>query len=233
MSYEIVKAGSVQRLSTILKRWKPAWLVIYSNGNMAYFETENSYVPKATVYLPVECRRVLSEPKRVDPPNDLPRNCLFGVATRDSDWVFCAETADEATAWRLALHEAKRVAQPSRVHIPPAAAYGGYTDGVNYYRHSAYPEATVPLYSSSYSSNPPPIPTVYRGSDGELVVPEQVIEHPDGSRTIILGHGNEVLCRCRHGYNCGCGYSYADAALFGLAATSLMWTPFLWSPLFW
>ncbi|KAF5396267.1 hypothetical protein PHET_10886 [Paragonimus heterotremus] len=77
--------------------------------------------------------------------------------------------------------------------------------------------------------------TVYRGTDGELVVPQQVIEHPDGSRTIVLGQGNEVLCRCRRGYDCGCGYGYGygDAALLGLAAGTMMWSPFLWAPFFW
>ncbi|KAF7258050.1 Pleckstrin domain-containing family B member 2 [Paragonimus skrjabini miyazakii] len=169
----------------------------------------------------------------VDAPSGLSPKCLFGFATRDSEWYFCAESPDDAVAWRLALSEARGVR--ARVHIPPAAAHAGYTDGVNYYRHSAYPETTVPLYNSAYPDTVPTIPTVYRGTDGELVVPQQVIEHPDGSRTIVLGQGNEVRCRCRRGYDCGCGYGYGygDAALLGLAAGTMMWSPFLWAPFFW
>ncbi|KAF7234427.1 hypothetical protein EG68_12010 [Paragonimus skrjabini miyazakii] len=62
MSSEIVKAGRVQRLSTVLKRWKPAWIVVYATGGFGYFESENSYVPKATVHLPTQCVRLISNP---------------------------------------------------------------------------------------------------------------------------------------------------------------------------
>ncbi|KAF8569983.1 hypothetical protein P879_07706 [Paragonimus westermani] len=62
MSSEIVKAGRVQRLSTVLKRWKPAWIVVYANGSFSYFESENSYIPKATVHLPTQCVRLISNP---------------------------------------------------------------------------------------------------------------------------------------------------------------------------
>ncbi|KAF8561714.1 hypothetical protein P879_09900, partial [Paragonimus westermani] len=94
----------------------------------------------------------------VDAPSGLSPKCLFGFATRDSEWLFCAESPDDAVAWRLAVSEARSVR--TRVHIPPAAAHTGYTDGVNYYRHSAYPETTVPLYNSAYPDTVPPIPSI-------------------------------------------------------------------------
>lgn len=231
MSIDIAKAGSVQRLSTVLRRWKPAWLVIYRDGNIRYFGSKDDYVAKATVHLPTRCLRVISKPL-VDPPTGCNKDQLFGFKTADSEWIFCAESADDAITWRLTLMEARSVSS-QRVHIPPSAAYGGYTDGVNYYRNAAYPSMTVPLYDSNPPVDLPSVPMVYRGTDGELVVPQQVIEHPDGSRTIVLGPGNEVRCHCHHGYNCGCGYGYGDAALLGLAAGTLMWSPFMWAPLFW
>ncbi|CAI2722406.1 unnamed protein product [Schistosoma spindalis] len=74
---------------------------------------------------------------------------------------------------------------------------------------------------------------IYRGSDGEYIKPRQIIEHPDGSRTIILGDVSEIPYHYRHGYYCGCGYGFGDAGLLGLAAGRLMWSPFLWFPYFW
>ncbi|GAA49200.1 hypothetical protein CLF_102665 [Clonorchis sinensis] len=136
------------------------------------------------------------------PPAGLSKDCLFGYTTNDGEWCFCADSPDAAVAWRLALIEARSVGRALGVHIAPTATYGGYTDGSNYYQHSAYPETTVPLYcNSSHPAGIPSLPTVYRGCDGELVVPQQVVEHPDGSRTIVLGRGNEILCRCRRGQN--------------------------------
>ncbi|KAG5442141.1 Pleckstrin y domain-containing B member 2 [Clonorchis sinensis] len=234
MEANIIKAGSVQRLSTVLRRWKPAWLVVYSNGNVGYFESKDSYVPKSLIYLPKKCIRLLSTPTHQVPPAGLSKDCLFGYTTNDGEWCFCADSPDAAVAWRLALIEARSVGRALGVHIAPTATYGGYTDGSNYYQHSAYPETTVPLYcNSSHPAGIPSLPTVYRGCDGELVVPQQVVEHPDGSRTIVLGRGNEILCRCRRGHYCDCGYGLGDAALLGLAAGTMMWSPFLWAPFFW
>ncbi|CAI2722408.1 unnamed protein product [Schistosoma spindalis] len=232
-SINILKADSVLRLSTFLKRWKPAWLVLYGNGELRYFESKDDYVAKATINVPRICREILSGHRNIDPPKDRSSECIFGLRTDESNWYFCAQSPDDAVVWRLALSEVKGMSIPRyRVRMPPPEAPPpGYTDGTNYYQYACPAETTVPLYQASGGMRE--VPIIYRGSDGEYIMPRQIIEHPDGSRTIILGDGNEIPCHCRHGYYCGCGYGFGDAALLGLAAGTLMWSPFLWSPFFW
>ncbi|CAL8104086.1 unnamed protein product [Calicophoron daubneyi] len=230
---EIAKAGWVKRLSSILSIWKPAWLVIYKNGTLRSFRNPDEYIAKETIRLPTECSAVIETPS-VSPPHGKSKECLFGFVFEDSRRYFCAESPDDALSWRLTINEARSLCPTlTQVHIPPAATHRGYTDGENYYQYTAYPNTTVPVYDAAHPSNPPvSYPVVYRGEDGRLIVPQQIIEHPDGSRTVVLGPGNEIMCRCRDGYYCGCHCDYADGALLGLAAGSLLWTPFMF-PLFW
>lgn len=103
--------------------------------------------------------------KLVDPPTGCNKDQLFGFKTADSEWTFCAESADDAITWRLTLMEARSVSC-QRVHIPPSAAYGGYTDGVNYYRNAAYPSTTVPLYDSNPPMDLPSVPVGFKSRFG-------------------------------------------------------------------
>ncbi|VDP73005.1 unnamed protein product, partial [Echinostoma caproni] len=140
--------------------------------------------------------------KSIDPPVGCDKKQLFGFKTHDSEWFFCADSADDAVTWCITLTEAKGIVPTYRVHIPPAEAHGGYTDGVNYYRHGAYPNTTVPLYDSNPSNNIPPLPvhTIRRAKE-----------------RLLYSRSSLGLLKAR-----GCGFSLG---LDGQAPILLFWLP--------
>ncbi|NWS66843.1 PKHB1 protein, partial [Crotophaga sulcirostris] len=115
----LVKSGWLWRQSSILRRWKRNWFVLYLDGILVYYHDETQRDMDGRIHIKYSCRDVRTgrECGDVQPPEGKSRDCLLSVVLRDgSKTTLCAESEDDAIAWKMAVLEAK--ATPVRLHPP-------------------------------------------------------------------------------------------------------------------
>ncbi|NXU20425.1 PKHB1 protein, partial [Pardalotus punctatus] len=115
----LVKSGWLWRQSSILRRWKRNWFVLYLDGSLVYYHDETQRDMDGRIHIKYSCRdvRIGRECKDVQPPEGRSRDCLLTVVLRDgSKTTLCAESEDDAVAWKMAVLEAKS----TPVRLPPA-----------------------------------------------------------------------------------------------------------------
>ncbi|KAF1459686.1 Pleckstrin homology domain-containing family B member 1, partial [Spheniscus demersus] len=135
----LVKSGWLWRQSSILRRWKRNWFVLYLDGSLVYYHDETQRDMDGRIHIKYSCRdvRTSRECRDVQPPDGKSRDCLLTVVLRDgSKTTLCAESEDDAVAWKMAVLEAKST--PVRLHPPKrgapsrhglrAGVGGGYTN---------------------------------------------------------------------------------------------------------
>ncbi|NXJ98994.1 PKHB1 protein, partial [Corythaixoides concolor] len=113
----LVKSGWLWRQSSILRRWKRNWFVLYLDGSLVYYHDETQRDMDGRIHVKYSCRDVRSgrECGDVQPPEGKSRACLLTVVLRDgSKTTLCAESEDDAVAWKMAVLEAKST--PVRLH---------------------------------------------------------------------------------------------------------------------
>ncbi|NXA81803.1 PKHB1 protein, partial [Thryothorus ludovicianus] len=125
----LVKSGWLWRQSSILRRWKRNWFVLYLDGSLVYYHDETQRDMDGRIHIKYSCRdvRIGRECKDVQPPEGRSRDCLLTVVLRDgSKTTLCAESEDDAVAWKMAVLEAKstpvRLRPPKQGHhrrVPP------------------------------------------------------------------------------------------------------------------
>ncbi|NWI88443.1 PKHB1 protein, partial [Pitta sordida] len=116
----LVKSGWLWRQSSILRRWKRNWFVLYLDGSLVYYHDETQRDMDGRIHIKYSCRdvRIGRECRDVQPPEGKSRDCLLTVVLRDgSKTTLCAESQDDAVAWKMAVLEAKST--PVRIHPPP------------------------------------------------------------------------------------------------------------------
>ncbi|NXX43795.1 PKHB1 protein, partial [Tricholaema leucomelas] len=129
----LVKSGWLWRQSSILRRWKRNWFVLYLDGSLVYYQDETQRDMDGRIHVKYSCRdvRVGRECRDVQPPEGKSRECLLTVVLRDgSKTTLCAESEDDAVAWKMAVLEAKST--PVRL-LPPykrVAESQGWREGV-------------------------------------------------------------------------------------------------------
>ncbi|XP_009474794.1 PREDICTED: pleckstrin homology domain-containing family B member 1 [Nipponia nippon] len=117
---------------SILRRWKRNWFVLYLDGSLVYYHDATQRDMDGRIHVKYSCRDVRTgrECRDVQPPEGKTRDCLLTVVLRDgSKTTLCAESEDDAIAWKMAVLEAKST---------PVHVYDPYDD--DYYQ-------TVPLDS--------------------------------------------------------------------------------------
>ncbi|NXD45333.1 PKHB1 protein, partial [Copsychus sechellarum] len=121
----LVKSGWLWRQSSILRRWKRNWFVLYLDGSLVYYHDETQRDMDGRIHIKYSCRdvRIGRECKDVQPPEGRSRDCLLTVVLRDgSKTTLCAESEDDAVAWKMAVLEAKstpvRLCPPEQGHHP-------------------------------------------------------------------------------------------------------------------
>ncbi|NWH70242.1 PKHB1 protein, partial [Piaya cayana] len=115
----LVKSGWLWRQSSILRRWKRNWFVLYLDGSLIYYHDETQRDMDGRIHIKYRCRDVRTgrECGDVQPPEGKSRECLLMVVLRDgSKTTLCAESQDDAIAWKMAVLEAKST--PVRLHPP-------------------------------------------------------------------------------------------------------------------
>ncbi|NXR37381.1 PKHB1 protein, partial [Zosterops hypoxanthus] len=95
---------------SILRRWKRNWFVLYLDGSLVYYHDETQRDMDGRIHIKYSCRdvRIGRECKDVQPPEGRSRDCLLTVVLRDgSKTTLCAESEDDAVAWKMAVLESK------------------------------------------------------------------------------------------------------------------------------
>ncbi|NXL11145.1 PKHB1 protein, partial [Mesembrinibis cayennensis] len=95
---------------SILRRWKRNWFVLYLDGSLVYYHDATQRDMDGRIHVKYSCRDVRTgrECRDVQPPEGKTRDCLLTVVLRDgSKTTLCAESEDDAVAWKMAVLEAK------------------------------------------------------------------------------------------------------------------------------
>lgn len=228
MSFEIAKAGWLYRLSSVLKRWKRSWFVLYTDGVLKYFESENSHVAEEAYVVTTKCLLVKtgSQVANVTPPQGFEvSSLLMLVFVGDQTLTMCAESLDDMRAWQISLEQA-RVISAAREHPPPYAmappppystqsvtVVPGYP-GQTYYGSQSGSAGVGQAY---YTSQPGYAGQAYYGTHP----PPYMVQQP--GTTVIYADRPDY--RYRRGYD---GSDVAVGVVAGAALGSLMWGPLLW-----
>ncbi|KAM4701494.1 pleckstrin homology domain-containing family B member 1 [Discoglossus pictus] len=105
-----IKSGWLWRQSSFLRRWKKYWFDLWIDGNLIYYPDETRQNIESSVLVKYNCMnvRVGTECGDIRPPDGSSQGSLLTVELRDrSKLVLCAESEDDALAWKMALLEAK------------------------------------------------------------------------------------------------------------------------------
>ncbi|NWV50879.1 PKHB1 protein, partial [Daphoenositta chrysoptera] len=127
----LVKSGWLWRQSSILRRWKKNWFVLYLDGSLVYYHDETQRDMDGRIHIKYSCRdvRIGRECKDVQPPEGRSRDCLLTVVLRDgSKTTLCAQSEDDALAWKMAVLEAKST--PVRLRPPQQGRHPGTGFGI-------------------------------------------------------------------------------------------------------
>ncbi|XP_028656995.2 pleckstrin homology domain-containing family B member 1 [Erpetoichthys calabaricus] len=120
----LMKSGYLWRQSSVLHRWKKSWVDIWMDGNLVYYQDESRKDYEGRIHLKQKCTavRVGQECADVQPPEGMTRDCLLMVCVKGGcNLTLCANSADEALAWKLTLQEARK--NPVYVYDPYEDSY--------------------------------------------------------------------------------------------------------------
>ncbi|NWH37820.1 PKHB1 protein, partial [Chloropsis hardwickii] len=97
----LVKSGWLWRQSSILRRWKRNWFVLYLDGSLPGEGLWGTSLAEAGSH-PIPSSLPLPD---VQPPEGRSRDCLLTVVLRDgSKTTLCAESEDDAAAYISSGH---------------------------------------------------------------------------------------------------------------------------------
>uniref|UniRef100_A0A8C6ZTE9 Pleckstrin homology domain containing B1 n=1 Tax=Nothoprocta perdicaria TaxID=30464 RepID=A0A8C6ZTE9_NOTPE len=144
MPMALVKSGWLWRQSSILRRWKRNWFVLYLDGTLAYYQDERQRDMEGRVHVRYGCRDVRAgrQCRAPQPPEGKSRECLLVLALRDgSSTTLCAESEDDAVA-----------GGSQRVPCPQVHVYDPYDD--DYYQTVPLDSHQAAYVSSGYYGSP-------------------------------------------------------------------------------
>ncbi|KAM4620920.1 pleckstrin homology domain-containing family B member 1 [Polymixia lowei] len=107
----LLKSGWLWRQSSVLQRWKLNWCDIWIDGSLVFYKSESRRDFEHRVGLKTTCIDVRSglECGGVTPPESHPRDNLIVIQLGNGSTVnMCANSEDEAIAWKLTLLETRR-----------------------------------------------------------------------------------------------------------------------------
>uniref|UniRef100_A0A673UUX3 PH domain-containing protein n=1 Tax=Suricata suricatta TaxID=37032 RepID=A0A673UUX3_SURSU len=153
----LVRGGWLWRQSSILRRWKRNWFALWLDGTLGYYRDETAQDEEDRVLIQFNVRNIKigQECHDVQPPEGRSRDGLLTVTLREGSRLhLCAETKDDAIAWKTALLEANST--PVRVYSP----YQDYYEVVTPNAHEAtYVRSYYgPPYAGKSAAWPSPCP---------------------------------------------------------------------------
>ncbi|XP_008305364.1 pleckstrin homology domain-containing family B member 2 [Cynoglossus semilaevis] len=151
----MVKSGWLHRQSTILRRWKRNWFDLWADGRLVFYNDEQRRDMEDDIHMRVDCINIRSSTacQELNPPEGKMRDALLQIVCRDGRVLsLCADSADDALAWTIAL-------QGARINMVVAAPQIGYAEEVIASAPPAHSEYAPPprAYASvPYDAAPPP-----------------------------------------------------------------------------
>uniref|UniRef100_A0A8P0T242 Pleckstrin homology domain containing B1 n=1 Tax=Canis lupus familiaris TaxID=9615 RepID=A0A8P0T242_CANLF len=118
----LVRGGWLWRQSSILRRWKRNWFALWLDGTLGYYHDETAQDEEDRVLIQFNVRdiKIGQECRDVQPPEGRSRDGLLTVNLREGSRLhLCAETKDDAIAWKTALLEANSTPAPAGATVPP------------------------------------------------------------------------------------------------------------------
>nr|XP_002121756.1 pleckstrin homology domain-containing family B member 2 [Ciona intestinalis] len=105
------KAGWLLRQSSVLKRWKKNWFVLYGDGNLSFYEDESRKEKHGNFNITAECAAINTALEcNVDPPDHRNFGCLMKLISRhNNNLVLCAANSDEALSWKMMVEQMIRI----------------------------------------------------------------------------------------------------------------------------
>ncbi|XP_029457981.1 pleckstrin homology domain-containing family B member 1 [Rhinatrema bivittatum] len=131
----IMKSGWLWRQSLFLRRWKKNWFDLWANGILVYYTDESRSTWKDQIVIRFNCINIKTglECQGVQPPEGKSQECLLAIVLKDySNLTLCAESEDDAIAWKLALLEANS----NPVYLPDP--YDPYQTGLRDMNRTMY-----------------------------------------------------------------------------------------------
>ncbi|MBN3298549.1 PKHB2 protein, partial [Amia calva] len=160
---------------TILRRWKKNWFDLWSDGRLIFYDDQHRRDMEDKIHMRVDCINIRTGGQCRDytPPEGRSRDSLLQLVCREGRTInLCAESADDALAWSMALQDARvnTVTNPPQVGLseaamatapPPYAEYAPSPQVFNYDHHGNYGQPP-PLESQIvYASNGQPYAVAY------------------------------------------------------------------------
>ncbi|XP_071989961.1 pleckstrin homology domain-containing family B member 1 [Engystomops pustulosus] len=107
----LVKSGWLWRQSSVLRRWKKHWFDLWLDGGLVYYPDDTRQNVEERIVLKNNCVNVRSGQEcggDVQPPEGSLQDSLLVIDLRDVSrlWL-CAESEDDAVAWKFALLDAR------------------------------------------------------------------------------------------------------------------------------
>ena len=143
---DIVKAGWLERRTTILKNWKREWFILTNDARLLRMSSPSKQTksPDDTFQLD-RWREIRSGSERVSndiqPPVGATRDQLMELVSGDgSIWVLCTETTDDLLAWQISFEDVRQayiermqreLAERTNTQIPKGRADFPYYVGFN------------------------------------------------------------------------------------------------------
>ncbi|XP_039219882.1 pleckstrin homology domain-containing family B member 1-like [Crotalus tigris] len=95
----LLKCGWLWRQSSILRRWKRNWFVLWADGSLVYYQDDTGREMDGRINIRSNCRDVRTgrECRDIQPPEGKTRECLLCVVQRAGPkTMLCAESEDDA-----------------------------------------------------------------------------------------------------------------------------------------
>ena len=142
----IIKAGWLQRRTTILKNWKREWFVLSSDARLLRMSSPaDQYATVNDIFQLHRTReiRIGADQVRhiIEPPNGSTREQLMELVPSEGDiWTLCAESTDDLLAWQTSFDDVRQLyvermqqqqAQWTNTQIPSGRSNFAYYRRVN------------------------------------------------------------------------------------------------------
>ncbi|CAD5113162.1 DgyrCDS2351 [Dimorphilus gyrociliatus] len=215
MAFEIARSSWLYRQSSILKRWKSSWFVLYKNGMMRFFDSPDKHVAEEVYYISKDCLAIRRAQfvSSYTPPSHRSTTCLFEVVLKKETLVLCADSPDDMEAWCIALEQAKDLGPPRSRSVPP-------NSNIVYQSYGAGQDLIIPDSGQIVVHADGPVPHgqprayLVRGTPGS-----QIVHYPNNQ---IVYVSDPYYNRYRGG---DMALGMMAGAATGMALGSLFWTP--------
>ncbi|CAF1097098.1 unnamed protein product [Adineta ricciae] len=200
---DIVKAGWLQRRTTILKNWKREWFVLTNDARLRRMASPEKQNDKADdVFELNRCRQIRFGSDEisatVEPPNESTREQLIELVPSKGDiWTLCAESTDDLVAWQTSFEDVRQL----------------YIERMQQ-QHAQWTNTQIPPNRYVFYSDSSDLPRIYRTSNGQ--------QQP---QTVIIVD--------RDPYYDGCGSIAAGAMTGMALSTMMMWPFLLFPLMLW